>query len=144
MKILLDTNIFIRFFIPEDEEMHAVVRSLISACAAGTYSPYTSSFVLLECSFVLHRIYGFPFDRVQDCLEKVIALRNMVIVDTSDSKKALAMWKKTGVKFTDCLIATQVPKGVVLVTYDRDFAKLPGLTVRTPQEVWRRAEGTRR
>ena len=105
MKIFLDTNIFIRFFVPEDEETHAVVRS-------------------------------------QDCLEKIVALRNMVIVDTSDSKKALAMRKKTGVKFTDCLIATQVPKGVILVTYDRDFAKLPRLTVRTPQEML--AEGTRR
>lgn len=135
MKIVLDTNIFIRFFVPEDEVTHADVRKLIEACTDGTCSPYTTSFVLLECSFVLHRIYGFPFNRVQDCLEKVIALRNMVIVDTSDSSKALAMWKKTGVKFTDCLIATQVPKGVALVTYDRDFFKLPGLLVKSPREI---------
>lgn len=135
MKLFLDTNIFIRFFVPEDEETHAVVRSLIDACAAGTHSSYTSSFVLLECSFVLNRIYGFPFNRVQDCLEKIVALRNMVIVDTSDSKKALGMWKKTRVKFTDCLIATQVPKGVALVTYDRDFAKLPGIIAKTPKDI---------
>lgn len=125
MKIFLDTNVFIRFFVPEDQETHAVVRSVIDRCASGTIRPYTSSFVLLECSFVLGRIYGFPDDRIQDCLEKIVTMRNMTVVDTCNSRKALALWKKTRVKFTDCLIATQVPDGVTIATYDRDFAKLP-------------------
>ncbi len=134
MKIFLDTNVFVRFFMPEDEQTHVVVRSVIDLCATGGFRPYTSSFVLLECSFVLGRIYSFPDDRVQDCLEKIIATRNMTVVDTCDSKKALALWKKTRVKFTDCLIATQVPQGVTIVTYDRDFAKLP-VKAKTPKEV---------
>lgn len=135
MKLFLDTNIFIRFFVPEDQETHIQVRSLMEAFGQSRFRPYTSSFVLLECSFVLNRIYKFPDIRVQDCLEKIIFMRNMTIVDISNSKKALVMWKKTRVKFTDCIIATQVPAGVTLVTYDRDFAKLPGLTVRTPKEI---------
>lgn len=135
MKVFLDTNVFIRFLVPEDPETHASVRSLIEECGKGNVRPYTSSFVLFECSFVLHRIYGFPDIRVQDCLEKIIAMRNMTVVDSSDTRGALEMWKKTRVKFTDCLIATQVPKGVALVTYDRDFIKLHGLTVKTPKEV---------
>lgn len=67
--------------------------------------------------------------------EKIIAMRNMIVVDSSDSRRALAIWKKTRVKFTDCLIATQVPKGVALVTYDRDFAKLPGIIAKTPKDI---------
>lgn len=135
MNVFLDTNIFIRFFVPEDPETHEYVRHLLEECGKGNIRPYTSSFVLLECSFVLHRIYGFSDIRVQDSLEKIIAMRNMIVVDSSDSRRALAIWKKTRVKFADCFIATQVPKGVVLVTYDRDFVKLPGLTVRTPQAI---------
>lgn len=135
MKVFLDTNIFIRFFVPEDEETHERVRSLIEKCGKGNFLPYTSSFVLLECSFILHRIYGFPDIRVQDCLEKIIAMRNMIVVDRSDTRRALEMWEKTRVKFTDCLIATQVPKGVILVTYDRDFAKLHGIIAKTPKDI---------
>ncbi|MBI3956141.1 PIN domain-containing protein [Candidatus Gottesmanbacteria bacterium] len=134
MKVFLDTNIFIRFFVPEDEIVHASVRSLLDQVQQGVLIPYTSSVVLLECSYVLQKNYGFPSVRVQDALDRIVAMRNMTIKETTNIKKALSFWRKTAVKFTDCLIATQVPDGVTFVTYDRDFAKLP-VRAKTPKQI---------
>jgi predicted nucleic acid-binding protein len=62
-------------------------------------------------------------------------MRNITIVDTIDTHKALILCKKTGVKLADCLIATQVRKGIVLCTYDKEFSKIPSVRTMTPEEV---------
>jgi len=44
------------------------------------------------------------------------------------------MLAKYKVKYGDCLIATQIPKGVTLVSYDKDFDKL-GVGRKEPAEL---------
>lgn len=134
-KVFLDSNIFLRFFVPEADQSFQETLQLLSAIDQGLYLPYTSNIVFLECFYVLTSFYKFPKQKVRDALDEIAAIRNMTIVEKGDIREALILWRKTNVKFTDCLIATQVGNGITLATYDREFRKLPGLVVAEPGEV---------
>lgn len=133
--IFLDSNIFLRYFVPDNEEKYGHCVSLFKLIDQGTFRPYTSPVVLLECYFVLTRQYKFPNDRVRRALMEIETVRNMTIVNTFDTHQALILWQKTGVKFADCLIATQVGKGIKLCTYDKEFQKISGLSIVEPRDV---------
>lgn len=135
MKIFLDSNIFLRFFVPDNEKEYTQCDALLRMVDQGSVRPYTSPIVLLECDFVMSRHYKFPKARVLDAIGRIGSMRNITIVNRIDTQRALKLWQQTGVKLADCLIATQVGKGITLVTYDREFRKLPGLTIKEPSEI---------
>lgn len=135
MKIFLDSNIFLRFFTPEDAKTYQECGRLIKEIEVGSHQPYVSAIVVLECGYVLQKLYKFSSKQVEQAIETVLSMRNLTVIETTNTKRAFAFHKKTHVKLSDCLIARQVPAGVTLVTYDREFSKLPGLTVRTPKEI---------
>lgn len=137
MKIFLDSNIFLRYFTPEDKNSYEECSKIFHAIEIGTHQPYTSAIVTLECSYVLKKLYTFSRNQVAGAIGTLLSMRNLTIVETTDTIRAFDLHQNTGIKFSDCLIATQVPKGVTLVTYDHDFAKLHGLIVQTPKEVLR-------
>lgn len=133
--LFLDSNIFLRYFVPDNEEKYGHCVSLFTLIDQGTIRPYTSPIVLLECYFVLTRQYKFSNTRVQSALMEITKIRNITMVNTIETQKALELWQKTGVKFADCLIATQVNRGVTLCTYDKEFQKIPGLLITDPSKA---------
>ena len=135
MRIFLDSNIFLRYFVPEQTSMYDECESILRGIENGIHQPYTSAIVVLECSYVLGKLYKFSFKLVADAIGRMLSLRNLTIIEITDTRKAFAIHQATLMKLSDCLIATQVPKGVTLVTYDRDFIKLPGVTVKTPRDI---------
>lgn len=135
MAIFLDSNILLRYLVADHLEPFEACRTLITKIQQGTLQPYISSIVLLEVMFVLASVYKVPRSKIIQDIATILDLRGLVVVDVTHFRDAFHLHQQTRVKLSDCLIATQVPKGVALVTYDRDFVKLPGLTVRTPQEI---------
>lgn len=134
MAIFLDANILLRYLVADHREPFEDCRAVIVAIQEGTLQPYISSIVLLEVAYVLSSVYGVPRSAIVKDIETILDLRGLVIVEETHFRHAFALHKKTGVKLSDCLIATQVPEGVTIVTYDRDFGKLPVRT-KTPKAM---------
>lgn len=133
-KIFLDTNIWIRFF-ARDNDQFEIVKKLLQAIEEGKYAPYTSSIVLLEVSYVLQKNYDVSREKIYECLETIIKLRGTTVINKTSTTRALKMFQQIGMKLGDCLIASQIPKGATLVTYDKEFTKIKGLSIKTPQEI---------
>lgn len=135
MKIFLETSVIIRFLTQDDAKKYKDTLQLFEKIQDGRLAPYISNIVVAEIIFVLTRLYQFSKDKVLAALTDLLALRNIVIIEKTDTKKALNHFKKFNIKYSDCLIATQVPKGAVLVTYDSDFKRISSLDSKTPPEV---------
>lgn len=133
-KIFLDSNIFLRAFL-QDNDQSSSVKQLLEVIEEGRFSPYTSSIVLIEISFVLSRTYKKTREEIIDYLESILETRNITILEETDSPLALMYYKKSGIKFSDCLIASQVSQEMILITFDRDFSKIKGFTTKTPAEI---------
>lgn len=132
-KVFIDTNIFIRFIIKDDTKKLEDCSRLFERIEEGKIRPYTSNIVILEIQFVLIKIYKFSKNQALEDINTLLSLRNLTIIDKTNTKIALDLYRKNNIKYVDCLIATQIPKGTKLVTYDEEFSKLK-IAISTPTD----------
>lgn len=132
-KVFIDSNIFIRFLTQDDPHKAIQCTEFFKKIGEGSLRPYISGLIILEIQFVLIRIYKFPKAKVLDDINTILTLRNLTLIEKANTKIALDLYKKHNIKYADCLIATQIPKGTQLVTYDKEFEKLK-LSTTTPED----------
>lgn len=134
IKIFLDSNIWLRFFLKDNDQFEST-QKLISAIEEGRFKPYTSAVVLLEVTYVLKSVYKLGAEKIKEILDSICDLRNLTIMEKTDSKKALKYIEKLNIKFSDCLIASQIKKGVILATFDRELSKIKEFNCQTPSQI---------
>ena len=133
-KLFLDTNVWLRYFL-KDNEQYEAVEQLLHAIDEGKFLSYTSSIVFLEIVFVLGKTYNLSDDKILKYLTAIREVRNITLIEKTDSGKALHYFNNYHPKYSDCLIASQLAEGMILVTYDHEFSKIKGLILKTPAEI---------
>lgn len=133
--LFLDTNIWLRLFTEDNPQQFIEVRQLFIYIESGKWRVYTSSIVLLEMHFLLTKHYKKSLPEAAVILEQVLQLQGLILLERTNFLQALTLQQIHRVRLADCLIATQLPEGVVLVTYDKEFRRLPNLRVRAPAEM---------
>lgn len=123
-KLLIDSNVWLRFIL-EDNEQAKECKKLIEMIESGRFRVYTSSIVMLEIGFVLSSVYKIKQSQVIKDLETIMKTRNLVLLEKTNFVEAFKWHKQFKVKLADCLIGSQLSKDMVLVSYDKDFKKLP-------------------
>jgi len=139
-KLFLDTNIFLRFFLRDEESQYQNVLKLLSVIEEGKFKPYTSSIVFLELNYVLRNIYKLSVSETVGHLEAIEKMRGMTVIEKTDSIKAINLYKKYRIKLGDCFITTQLKKGSVLVTYDEDFGKVKEVECQNPEIILKKLQ----
>ena len=134
-KLFLETSIFIRYFTEDDPRKFQDCVRLLEIIEKGKLLPYPSNIVVFEILFVLTGIYQFSKKDVIEAIKKILTLRNLALIEKTNTKRAIKLFEKYSIKFPDCLIATQIPQGVKIVTYDDDFKKIDGLTSIDPANI---------
>lgn len=134
-KIFLDSNVWLRLFTNEPSPQFEDCRELLAKIETGNFLPYASNIVLLEVAFTLKTFYKLKHPQIVTYLDTILHTRNLTIIEKTKSAEALKLFQKTKIKFTDCLIATQIKPGMRLITYDRDFEKLIPKQSITPSEA---------
>lgn len=124
IKVFIDTSVFIRFLTRDNQQKFEDCKKFFELIEDGKLRSYTSNIVILEIQFVLIRIYKFSKDKVLNDINSILDLRNLVLIEKTNTQKALKTFSKHNIKYADCLIATQVPKNTKIVTYDDEFSKI--------------------
>lgn len=123
-KVFIDTSVFIRFLTQDNREKFEECKGFFEKIGLGRLRPYTSNIVILEIIFVLSRIYKFPRKTILARLKVLLQLRNLNLIEKTNTPQALKLLGRFDVKYGDCLIATQLPARMLLATYDEDFKKM--------------------
>lgn len=135
-RIFIDTSIFIRFLTQDIPEKYSECEMLFKLVQDGEIKSYISNLVLFEIVFVLGRQYKFPKKRILQILSQILKIRNITVIEKTDTIEALKLYDQYNIKYGDCVITTQIPKGVTIVTYDTDFSKIPSLKSATPAQIF--------
>lgn len=135
VKVFVETSVFMRFLTADDPQKFQDCVVFFEKIEQGKIRPYTSNIVILEILFLLTRLYGFPKARVLQDLGKILNLRNITLIEKTNTRRALKMFGQHNIKYADCLITSQIPPKTTLVTYDEDFAKLKILKTVTLKEI---------
>ncbi len=137
MLYFIDTNIFLRVLIKEDETQYARCYSVLKAIKENKIKARTSTVVLTEIVWTLNSYYKFPKKDITIAVRSILHLRGLDIKDYYNYPKALEWYEKYSIKFIDALIASHPEiqeKKMTIISYDRDYRKLPVLFL-TPEKL---------
>lgn len=138
---LIDTNIFLRTLIPDHEAMHKDCVALMCAIREGRIRAHTSSLVIAEIVWTLLSFYKIPKTEVLEAVQSIAQLRHLSIEARERVDTALNLYTNHNVKFVDALLASAegVQNGAVcVVSYDREFDRIPGVVRKEPRELVKR------
>ena len=124
---LIDSNIFLRVFMRDNETQWHECDNFLKAVAEDKVSAYIPSIVPVEIQFVMSSFYRIEKKSVIAAVKSVVTMTHLQIIDDTSLPIAVDLYEQNPVKFVDCLLAssTRVQKGeAVIVSYDRDFDKL--------------------
>lgn len=131
----LDTNVLVRL-IARDHEAHFLSASeLFQRIERGETRVAIADTVIFETAFVLQQIYGLDRRTIRDALLPIIQ-NDFVALATKDRYVDVFELYVTrrGLSFADCyhaILARELRAGVI-ISFDRGFERIPGLTRREP------------
>lgn len=137
MKYFVDTNIFIRTLIKDDEEQFNFSLNFLKAIKKNQIKGCTSTLVLAELVWTLTSFYKFEKEKAVRALKSILNLRGLEIYDKYDYFKAVELYEKYSIKFIDALIASNpeiLEKKIIIVSFDKDFDKLT-IIRKEPKEI---------
>lgn len=128
MVYLLDSNIFLRTLVKEDQKDFLECFELLEKVKKAEIKAITAGVILAEVGWVLKSYYMLSRKVVAKKLAGIFKLSGLKIVDGYDWIEAIEMYEKFNVKFLDAVLATMpesAAKKWTIVSYDEDFKKLP-------------------
>ena len=134
-KILIDTNVWLIFFLQREKERFEWSKKLIELVEEGKVKPYTSAILLLEINYVLLKIYGLSLSKTDKIIKGILETRNLVVINKTDFKRAFKWHKKYNVKLPDCLISSSLSEDCCLTTWDKELKRLKFLQIKSLKEV---------
>lgn len=136
LSCFIDTNIFLRVVVKDDRRKVADCETLIRSIIEGKIKAITSSLVLAELVWTCLSFYKISKFEVIKILRGVLSIKNLKIEDKFEPLSAIEYYTKYGVKFIDCLIASNPKAGsrkMKVISYDKDFDKLGVIRIEPDQ-----------
>jgi predicted nucleic-acid-binding protein len=137
MLYIIDTNVFLRVLVKEDEASFQASLQLLEGIKQKKYTAYIPGIVLPEIAWTLRSYYEFPKPQIVQAVQGILNLRGITIVDDYNYPLAIDLYEHHSVKYIDACIASLPAvqeKGAVIVSYDYDFDKL-GIERREPDAL---------
>ncbi len=131
----IDTNIFLRYFIPEDAASHKECKQFLKQVAEGEIRAFTNMLVVSEIYFVAKTKYKLSKSKCLHMLRGIRAYKGLSLLDSYNYMQALSTFEQYPIKFVDSFIASFQPIAdgdMAVISYDKDFDKIPGVIRKTP------------
>lgn len=124
---ILDTNIFLRALIREDEKMLSDCVRLLDGLERKKFKAKLPGIVLAEIVWMLQLHYRFPKDTITSFMRHLLSMSHLFVTNDYQHFLALGLFTKHNIKYVDCCIAS-LP-GVLegkhtIVSYDKEFDRL--------------------
>lgn len=134
---LIDTNIIIRYLTKDDPVKAAACQRLIQDIKSGKDRAETTESVIAEAVYILSspKHYNLSHDDVVTNLAPIVQLRGLTVPRKRVLLRALELYRQyRHLDFEDCInVATvEATSSSTIVSYDRGFDKVPGLTRQEP------------
>ena len=128
-KYFVDTNIFVRYYLKDDEKLSRASKKIIDGCVAGKYTLVICSTTFLEITWVLRSFYKQPKGKITDFIETILEMRNLTVVDRQLTDTTLSIYKSVNVDITDSYYCALMEQENIdeIFTFDHVFEKIPGI-----------------
>lgn len=131
-KIVIDTNLLIRYLVNDDTRKAQIVDTLLKKAGKGDIHIFMPSIVVAELVWVLESFYKMETAEIADLVDSILNTPGLTVSDESVVRSALRRYKTKGVDLVDAWIAAFAQeKGVSEIhTFDKKhFKGIEGIAV---------------
>lgn len=124
--IFLDTNIFLRYFLKENELVFRRLEKLFSEIISGNIIGVANAMIIVEVVWVLSRSYKWNKEKICDNIEFILITPNIRFKDKAILVNAVNVYKEKNIGFIDAYNYSYMQYYGVnkIYTFDRDFDEL--------------------
>lgn len=125
----LDTNVLLRHLLDDVPDQSRRATEYLARIEAGEIQAATSALVVFETAFVLERTYKRPKPQIRAVLMGLIASPNVVLSNKSRVTRAFDLYVEYNISLGDAYHAVLMQSRNLdeIVSFDRDFDRLPGI-----------------
>lgn len=128
-RILVDTNVLLRFFCGEPVEQAAKAKRLIARADRGEITLILTPVILAETFYTLESFYRMHSKTVAEKLASFLSCRGIDAVEKDLLLRALGLCRDNNAHFADAYLAASASQAKMAVaSFDKDFARFPGVT----------------
>jgi predicted nucleic acid-binding protein len=121
-KLLLDTNVIIRFLTGDHPAHSPRSRSLFARAAAGDVTLFVTDLAVAETVWVLKSFYKLDRGAIATALINLIGFAGIEVQNKAKLLSALRNFAQSGVTFVDAYhAAIAVAESIGIASFDRDF-----------------------
>ena len=99
--IFVDTNVFLRFFVADIEDLYKKAKRLFEKAENGEIRLITSEMVVAEIVWVLESYYGFMKEEVKEVVETLLHSKGIRVLNSKLIGDALNNYMDSNVDFID-------------------------------------------
>lgn len=123
--IFVDTNVFLRFFVADVEELYKKAKELFEKAERGEIRLVTSEMVIAEIVWVLESYYGFITEEIKEVVETLLCARGLRVFNSKVIREAINNYTDNNVDYIDaCNAVFMRKKGYKKVaTFDKKHFK---------------------
>jgi predicted nucleic-acid-binding protein len=118
-KRLIDTNVILRYLLKDDPDLFARSSQCLEKVRTGEQEAIILESVLVECVYVLLKIYNVERETIAERLTGLLSYRGIANSDKKVLFQALVFFKQTRLSMVDCLLwARAVNEGLEIMTFE--------------------------
>lgn len=123
-RILLDTNVLIRFLTKDHEEHYRKSVEVFRDIESGKTEAVLMDFILAEAVYVLRRIYKHEREDISSALKKLLLYQYIYTDNKIVTFEALDIYAKRNIDFADAMLcAKKNIEGFEIVSFDKDIER---------------------
>ena len=127
-RLLLDTNIIVRFLTGDHPAHSPRSRNLFARAAAGDVTLVVTDLALAETAWVLQSFYKLDRGAIAATLKDLIESTGIEVENKTMLQSALGNFAQTDVNFVDAYhAAVAAADSVAIASFDRDFDQFAGI-----------------
>lgn len=122
--LLLDANIFLRFFVGDDKNQQFEVVKLFEEAKKGRVLLKVPQMVIFEINYGLKKYYGYSRSKISAALGSII-LGNIFEVESKEIfSDALRIYASQNLDLADCfLISKSIKENLEIFSFDKKLQK---------------------
>ncbi len=134
-RVVIDTNLLVRYLTDDDEEKSKAVYNLLSRAETGELRILLPSIVIAELVWVLESFYNTDSGEISELVQAIINTPGVEVTEKSTILSALKLYESRNLDFIDALIIefAKEKNATRIYTFDRKhFKGIEGIEITRP------------
>lgn len=120
-----DTNLYIRYVIPDHEVHFLEAKAIYMRASNGEFRILFEIEVVLEIEYVLHKVYKVPKSVISHKIRELSQFQNVAIQNYDIVDQALEYYLNANVDLVDAILFTKAKANdTKVISFDKDFKKI--------------------